>query len=46
MEKREERRREVFVKRVWLISLVEILRVFCVIGEGVFCLVVVFENLF
>ena len=45
MEKREERRREVSAKRVWLISPVETSRASCVIGEGVFCLVVVLENL-
>lgn len=42
---REERRREVSAKRVGLIGPVEASRASCVVGEGVFCLVVVFENL-
>lgn len=42
---REERRREVSAERVWLIGPVETSRASCVIGEGVFCLVVVLENL-
>lgn len=42
---REERRREVSSKRVGLIGPVETSRASCVTGEGVFCLVVVLENL-
>lgn len=42
---REERRREVSAERVWLIGPVETSRASCVTSEGVFCLVVVLENL-
>lgn len=45
LEEREERRREISAERVWLIGPVETSRASCIIGEGVFCLVVVLENL-
>lgn len=45
MEEREERGGEVAAEGVGLVGPVEAVRATCVFGEGVFGLVVVFQNL-